>query len=177
MGYSPLTGLLMSTRCGDVDPLLALHLTVDYDMRPDDVLSLLTDRSGLLGVAGFSSDLRDILEEVSPERQERAGLAFSMYVHRLRKYIGSYIVALEGIDALVFTDDIGVTNWSVREHACAGMQWCGVRLDPEANRASTGKSAAVISAADSAVTVLVLPTQEELVIARECARLIREGAS
>lgn len=177
MGYSPLTGLLMSTRCGDVDPLLALHLIVDYDMRPDDVLSLLTDRSGLLGVAGFSSDLRDILDEVSPERRERADLAFRMYVHRLRKYIGSYVVALGGIDALVFTDDIGVTNWSAREQACAGMEWCGIKLDLEVNRNSTQKAAAVISSADSAVTVLVVPTEEELVIARECARLIREGTS
>ena len=177
MGYSPLTGLLMSTRSGDVDPLLALHLIVEYDMRPDDVLSMLTDRSGLLGVAGFSSDLRDILGEVSPERRERAGLAFRMYVHRLRKYIGSYVVALGGIDALVFTDDIGVTNWRVREQTCAQLEWCGLKLDREANRNSTDRAAAIISAAQSAVKVLVVPTEEELVIARECARLIREGAS
>jgi acetate kinase len=172
MGYSPLTGLLMSTRCGDIDPLLSLHLIVDYDMRPDDVLSLLTDRSGLLGVAGFSSDLRDILHDVTPEREERADLAFQMYVHRLRKYIGSYAVALGGIDALVFTDDIGVTDWRVREQACENMEWCGLKLDREVNRRTTAKSAALISDADSRVQVLVIPTQEELVIAQEVTRLI-----
>lgn len=177
MGYSPLTGLLMSTRCGDIDPLLALHLIVDYDMRPDDVLNLLTERSGLLGVAGFSSDLRDILQEVGRERVERADLAFRMYVHRLRKYIGSYVAALGGIDALVFTDDIGVTNWRVREEACGDMEWCGLRLDREANRRAVDKSAALISTDDSPVKALVIPTEEELVIAREGTRLVQEGGS
>ena len=175
MGYSPLTGLLMSTRSGDIDPMLALHLAVTYDMRPDDVLSLLTDRSGLLGVAGFSSDLRDILQDVAPERKERGDLAFQMYTHRLRKYIGSYAVVLGGIDALVFTDDIGVTNWQVREQACENMEWCGLKLDREVNRSSTTASAALISAADSQVKVLAMPTEEELVIAREGTRLMREG--
>jgi acetate kinase len=175
MGYSPLTGLLMSTRSGDVDPLLSLNLSFEYDMRPDDVLSLLTDRSGLLGVAGFSSDLRDIQSESSPERVERAGRALRMYTHRLRKYIGSYVVALRGIDALVFTDDIGVSNWTVREQACSHLGWCGVKLDEEANRAATERVTRIISAADSAVKVVVVPTEEELVIARETAR--KEGRS
>jgi acetate kinase len=173
MGYSPLTGLLMSTRSGDIDPMLALHLVVTYDMRPDDVLSLLTDRSGLLGVAGFSSDLRDILQSVGPEKNERADLAFQMYVNRLRKYIGSYVVALGGINALVFTDDIGITNWQVRERACENMEWCGLELDREVNRSASAGSATLVSAAGSRVKALAMPTEEELVIAREGARLIR----
>jgi len=177
MGYSPLTGLLMSTRCGDVDPLLALHLLVSYDMRPDDVLSLLTDRSGLLGVAGFSSDLRDILDEVSAEREERASLAFEMYVHRLKKYIGGYVAVLGGIDALVFTDDIGLTNWQVREGVCETAGWFGLRLDPEANRRAVDRSTAEIGAEDSRVRVLAMPTEEELVIAREGVRLLAAGAA
>lgn len=172
MGYSPLTGLLMSTRCGDVDPMLALELIVAYDMHPDDVLSLLTNRSGLLGVTGFSSDLRDILQNTVPERAERAALAFDMYVHRLRKYIGSFVVTLGGIDALIFTDDIGLTNRRVRERVCRDMEWCGVVLDDEANRNATTACAASIEAVGSKVKVLVMPTEEELVIAQEGMGLI-----
>jgi acetate kinase len=177
MGYSPLMGLLMSTRSGDIDPMLTLQLVATYDMRPDDVLRLLSDRSGLLGVAGFSSDLRDILQEVGPERRERAGLAFQMYTHRLRKYIGSYAVVLGGIDALVFTDDIGLTNWRVRERACENMEWFGLKLDRELNRSATEKSTAIISASDSRVKALVIPTEEELVIAEEGIALIRGAVS
>jgi acetate kinase len=177
MGYSPLTGLMMSTRSGDIDPMLALQLIVKYDMRPDDTLSMLTDRSGLLGVAGFSSDLRDILHDTDPEKKARADLAFQMYVNRLRKYIGSYVVALGGIDALVFTDDIGVTNWQVRERACENMDWCGLKLDREVNRQPSTGSAVLISSEDSRVKALAMPTEEELVIAREGMRLIQGRTS
>ena len=171
MGYSPLMGLLMSTRCGDIDPMLTLYLLMTYDMRPDDVLSLLTEKSGLLGIAGFSSDLRDILNNASPEDEDRAHLAFQMYTHRLKKYIGSYIAVLSGIDALVFTDDIGATNWQVREAACHDMEWCGLKLNSAANRHASGASAALINAGDSRVKVLAMRTDEELVIAEEGVKL------
>ncbi|MFA5043781.1 MAG: acetate/propionate family kinase [Kiritimatiellia bacterium] len=172
MGYSPLMGLLMSTRCGDIDPMLAIYLAVTYDMRPDDLLNMLTEKSGLLGVAGFSSDLRDIIRGVTGQEDDRAGLALRMYVHRLKKYIGSFVAALGGMDALVFTDDIGVTNWLVREKACEAMQWCGLKLDREANRKASLTDATLVSAADSRIKVLSMPTKEELIIAEEGARLM-----
>ena len=174
MGYSPLTGLMMSTRCGDIDPMLTLYLMVTYDVRPSDLLEMLTEKSGLLGIAGFSSDLRDIIQNVGLKEKERAELAFRMYVHRLKKYIGSYIAVLGGIDALVFTDDIGVTNWLVREKSCQGLNIFGVRLDREVNRSAPGATAALISSQDSRVKVLAMPTEEEWVVAEEGAKLTRE---
>ncbi len=172
MGYSPLMGLLMSTRCGDIDPMIAIYLAVTYDMRPDDLLAMLSEKSGLLGVAGFSSDLRDIIRCATGPEAERAELAFRMYVHRLKKYIGSFIAVLGGADALVFTDDIGVTNWLVREKACETLAWCGVALDPEANRHASTAAATLISAPQSHVKVLSMPTEEERVIAAEGIRLM-----
>ena len=174
MGYSPLTGLMMSTRCGDIDPMLTLYLMVTYDVRPSDLLEMLTEKSGLLGIAGFSSDLRDIIQNVGLKEKERAELAFRMYVHRLKKYIGSYIAVLGGIDALVFTDDIGVTNWLVREKSCQGLNVFGVRLDREVNRSAPGATAALISSQDSRVKVLAMPTEEEWVVAEEGAKLTGE---
>jgi len=173
MGYSPLTGLMMSTRCGDIDPMLTLYLMLTYDVRPADLLEMLTEKSGLLGIAGFSSDLRDIIRNMGLKEQERAELAFRMYVHRLRKYIGSYVTALGGIAALVFTDDIGVTNWLVREKACQGLQGFGVKLDRDANRNASGATAALISSKVSRVKVLAMPTAEEWVVAEEGAKLTR----
>ncbi len=171
MGYSPLTGLMMSTRCGDIDPMLTLYLMVEYDVRPDDLLKLLSEKSGLLGIAGFSSDLRDIIQNVSAEEKERADLAFQMYIHRLKKYIGSYIAVLGGVDALVFTDDIGLTNWLVREKACHSLKGFGVKLDRDANRSASVTSASLISSRDSLVKVLVMPTEEEWVVAEDGAKL------
>jgi acetate kinase len=177
MGYSPLTGLMMSTRCGDIDPMLSLYLMVTYNVRPGDLLEMLTERSGLLGIAGFSSDLRDIIQNVGLKEKERAELAFQMYVHRLQKYIGSYIAALGGIDALVFTDDIGVTNWLVRENACQGLKVFGVNLDREANQSASVATASLISSQASRVKVLAMPTEEEWVVAEEGAKLTRGRVS
>ncbi len=173
MGYSPLTGLMMSTRCGDIDPMLSLYLMVTYDVRPDDMLEMLTEKSGLLGIAGFSSDLRDIIQNVGRKEKERAELAFRMYVHRLKKYIGSYMAALGGVDALVFTDDIGVTNWLVREKTCQGLKGFGVKLARDANRSASAPNASLISRKDSRVKVLAMPTEEEWVVAEEGAKLTR----
>jgi acetate kinase len=164
---------MMSTRCGDIDPMLSLYLLVTYNVRPGDLLEMLTEKSGLLGIAGFSSDLRDIIQNVGLKEKERAELAFQMYVHRLRKYIGSYIAALGGIDALVFTDDIGVSNWLVRENACQGLNAFGVDLDREANHSASVATASLISSPASRVKVLAMPTEEEWVVAEEGAKLTR----
>jgi len=173
MGYSPLQGLVMSTRSGDIDPMLTVYLMAVYGYRPDDLLDFLNKKSGLLGISGFSSDIRDIIGRMEEgDERPQADLAFSMYVQRLKKYIGSYVAALGGADALIFTDDIGVRNPHVRERVCAGMEWCGIRLDPDANAKAPTDAIACISAPDSPVAVLSVPTEEELLICREGARLL-----
>jgi len=174
MGYSPLPGLMMSTRAGDVDPMLGLYLMAAHGFRADEVLDLLNRESGLLGISGHSSDIRDIQQAEETCGTPSNGLALGMYAHRLRKYIGSYTVVLGGMDALLFTDDIGVTNWQIRERVCANMAWCGVRLDPEANRRAASDDIARISAPDSAVPVLTVPNDEELMICRQGVELLKE---
>jgi acetate kinase len=167
MGYSPLTGLVMSTRCGDIDPMLTIYLMSVYGYRPDDLLDLLTKKSGLLGISGFSSDIRDIIKNTSPDDKDQADLAFNMYVYRIRKYIGSYAAILGGADVLVFTDDIGVYNWQVREKVCENMDWCGISLDSCENRIIDGKQIARLSKKNSPVDILCIPADEERVICLE----------
>ncbi len=165
MGYTALSGLVMSTRCGDIDPMLAVYLMAVHGYRPDELLESLNKKSGLLGVSGFSSDIRDLIPRISND--EHASLAFEMYVHALKKYIGSYIVALRGLDALVFTDDIGVHSPTVRERVCRDMDWCGVVLDRERNVQAAPDGISLVSGRKSRVAILTIPTEEELVILRE----------
>lgn len=174
MGYSPLPGLVMSTRSGDIDPMLTLYFMSLYGVRPDDLMDILNKKSGLLGISEFSSDIRDIIHRLSESGAEQAELALDMYVHRLKKYIGSYIAVLGGVDVLIFTDDIGLRNPLVREKVCQHMEWCGLVLDKEANRGAVGEELSVLSAGDSAVHVLAIPTDEEVVIATEGMELFSE---
>jgi acetate kinase len=171
MGYSPLPGLVMSTRSGDLDPMLALYLMAAHGYHPDAVTDLLNRESGLLGLSAFSSDLRDITARVAAGDPE-ACLAFDMYVHRLRGYVGAYAVVLGRVDALVFTDDIGVRHPLVRQRVAAGLSWCGIRIDPARNQAVTGTGIEDIGAVGAPVRVLVVPTQEELVICLDGLRLL-----
>lgn len=174
MGYSPLSGLVMSTRSGDIDPMLMIYMMVYYGYRNDELLDLLNKKSGLLGVSGFSSDIRDIIGKIPEEDQ--AGLAFDMYINRLKKYIGSFIVAaLGGLDVLIFTDDIGTKNPLVREKVCENMEWCGISLDKEKNKRYGMEKPGLISAGNSKVSVIAIPTDEEVVIAWEGIRLLKEG--
>jgi acetate kinase len=172
MGYSPLAGLVMSTRSGDIDPMLAIYLMALYGYSPDELMDALNKRSGLLGVSGFSSDIGDIIARIPGDKQ--AELAFNMYIHRLKKYVGSYVAALGGTDVLAFTDYIGAKNWLVRERTCEDMEWCGVELDRELNRAVRGDSVSVISRRRSRVCVVAIPTDEELVICLEGMGLFGE---
>ena len=174
MGYSPLPGLVMSTRSGDVDPMLMLYLMAVYGLRGDDLMDMLNRKSGLLGVSGFSSDLTDIIQRLDGNKEdEQPQLAFRMYIQRVRKYVGGYVVGLGGVDALVFTDDIGVRNWRVRAEICQNMEWCGIRLDPVRNRQATPEAPCLISAGDSRVSVLSVPTDEELVICLQGQELLK----
>lgn len=171
MGYSPLPGLLMSTRCGDIDPMLAIYLMTAYGYRSDDVLDLFNKRSGLLGVSGFSGDIRDIILR-SSEDEGKSRLALKMYIQRVKKYIGSFVVLLGGMDVLAFTDDIGLHNSSVRELVCEKMGWCGLELDPIVNGQAVGDSISLLSGKTSRVHILSVPTDEELIICLEGIKLL-----
>lgn len=174
MGYSPLAGLMMSTRTGDLDPFIPLFLMEHAGYEAETLSELFNKKSGLLGVSGFSSDLRDLVRRRDETGDERAALALDLYAYRLKKTIGAYAALLHGPDALIFTDDIGVQNWRVRERACQDMDWCGLRLDPEANRLAPTDQVGRVSAASSRVAVLSVPTDEERVIGLEGARLFSE---
>ena len=167
-------GLIMSTRSGDLDPAIALALIAEHGYSPEAVDRLLNRESGLLGVSGTSSDLFELIRLADEKGDLRAQLAIAMYIHRLRSYIGAYTAVLGGIDVLVFTDDIGVRGWQVRERACANLAWCGVALDAEANRWAPTDAVAVLSTAESRVVVVSIPTDEEVVIARAGLRLLME---
>jgi acetate kinase len=170
MGFSPVSGLVMSTRSGDIDPMVAVYLMESFEFSAQDVLTLLSKRSGLLGLSGASSDIRDLEQSLDSQRAERA---FQIYIHRLRQYIGSFITALGGIDALVFTDDIGVSNPQVREAACQDLGLFGIELDKPKNR-DTYQGAELLSSPESDVAIATIPTEEELMIARYGQRLVKE---
>ena len=164
MGLTPLEGLVMGTRSGDIDPAALLHLTRRAGLSIDDLDDLLNKRSGLLGLAGVS-DMRDIL--AGAERGDAAAaLAFEVYVHRLRAYAGAYLAQLGGVDVISFTAGVGENAAPVRAAAVATLGFAGVELDAERNGAR-GRGIRVISTDDSRVTVLIVPTDEELEIARQ----------
>ncbi|MHC1783020.1 MAG: acetate/propionate family kinase [Anaerolineaceae bacterium] len=169
MGFSPLTGLMMSTRSGDIDPSLPLYWAENDGHSPDEIEDLLNKKSGLLGVSGLSSDIRDL--QAAGAENPAASRAVELYTYRLRKTIGAFSALLRGFEALIFTDDIGVQNPEVRRLACEGLAWCGVELNSEANGAAPRDQIAEISAAGSAVRILSIPTDEEAVIGREGLRL------
>ena len=164
MGASPLAGLVMSTRCGDIDPTVPIELATE--LGADETVRLLNTRSGLLGVSGLSSDIRDILREVAEDGPHRAEcqLAFDVYVRQLVKTVGGLIAELGGIDALVFTDQVGLEVWQVRDALCRQLAFLGVHLDAARNAAATGAVLERISAETSAVAVYLVPNDEELVI-------------
>ncbi len=170
MGYSPLAGLVMSTRCGDLDPEIILELTrAGY---PSERISEILNReSGLLGLSGFSSSLTEIIE-ASEEGNPSCRAAYDVYVHRLKKYLGAFYWLLNGADAILFTDDVGETCWKMRERVFAGAEFLGIRLDTERNRAADGKCPQLISREDSSVQLWVVPTDEERVILRAVETLL-----
>jgi acetate kinase len=173
MGYSPLAGLMMSTRSGDLDASVILDMLA-RGKNPAEISTLLNKNSGLLGVSGFSSDIRDLLNAKEAGQKETAQLAVEMYTNRLKKTIGSYLALLGGADALLFTDDIGLQNPTIRELACRGLEWAGIALDAEANRLAPLDRMSDVSQPTSSVRILVTPTDEEQIIARETARLLQE---
>jgi acetate kinase len=172
MGFSPLSGLMMSTRTGDLDPYLPVYMLRTFNETPPSLAELYNKKSGLLGISGFSSDIRDI-EQAAQRGEGRAELAFEMYTYRIRKTIGAYAALLGGMDVLIFTDDIGAQDWQVRRAVCQDMAWCGVLLDEHANRQTLPDQINDVSRSDSAVRVLAMPTDEELVIGFEGLRILK----
>ncbi|MEO8479722.1 MAG: acetate/propionate family kinase [Gemmatimonadota bacterium] len=166
MGYSPVEGLVMATRCGELDPNVVLHLLRSGGMSVEAVDRLLNGGSGLVGMAG-SADLREVLQRTDPQARQ----AVDLYCYRIRKYVGAYFAVLGGADAIVFGGGVGENAAEIRHRTMAGMEWCGIRLDQKANNAATGVEAR-ISAIDSTVQVWVVPVDEGAVLAGEAADLL-----
>lgn len=169
MGLTPIDGLVMGTRCGTIDPSVVTHLMHKLNISAEEVLDILNKKSGFLGVSGVSNDCR-FVEEAAHEGNERADLAMKLFVRRVKAYIGEYLAQLNGADALVFTAGIGENDAEVRANICEGLTNLGFKIDPARNEAKE----TIISADDSEVTIMLIPTNEELVIARDTARLVSE---
>jgi len=170
MGFTPLEGVVMGTRSGDIDPAIVCHLMTDLKMSVKEVNDLLNKQSGLKGLSCLSHDMRDI-ESAMAAGDENATRAFKICVYRLKKYIGAYAAAMDGLDVLVFTAGIGENSPILRREVCSGLSFFGVKIDPEKNESPVKEKD--ISSADSKVRVLVIPTNEELAIARDTAEIVR----
>lgn len=167
MGFTPLEGLVMGTRSGDIDPAAVDYMRVKVGLKPEEVVDYLNKKCGMLGVSGLSSDCRD-LTEAAEKGNERAKLALEMVAYRVKKYVGSYAAVLGGVDAIVFTGGIGEHSELIRELVMTDMEYLGVEFDNDAN----WKNAEVLSKPSSKVKVLIVPTNEELSIARETKSLV-----
>ena len=170
MGLTPLAGVPMGTRSGDLDPAVVQFVMNKYGMSADECLNMLNKKSGVLALSGVSSDFRDI-EDGAAAGNEDCALALDKFAYEVRKYVGSYAAALGGLDCLVFTAGVGENSPEMRERICEGLEVLGVKLDPQKN-AVRGKET-IISADDSKVTVWVIPTNEELMIAQDTADLVK----
>lgn len=168
MGFGPVSGLVMGTRAGDIDASVIFYLVEKLGYSAKQVDDLLNKKSGMLGLTGLS-DMRDIQQAVE-HGNEHALLAVQLYCYRIKKYIGAYAAVLNGLDAIVFTAGVGENAAFIRQMVCADMQFTGIRLDEDKNR--TGAGLRAIHAADSAVKILVIPTNEELEIAKQCYQLL-----
>lgn len=170
MGLTPLEGLMMGTRSGDIDPALVGFLSRTLDLDLSGVEKILNKESGLLGISGISSDLRDVEREYA-KGNDRARLAMETYAYHIRKYIGAYAVALGRVDAIIFTAGVGEHASLIREWACKGLDAIGAALDPFKN--ATRHDESIISKSSSRVRIMIVPTNEELMIARDTAQLVR----
>ena len=169
MGLTPLEGLVMGTRSGDMDPAIMEYVAKKENLDIDGIMEVLNKKSGMLGISGVSSDGRD-LEAASEAGNKRAQLALDIFDYRVIKYIGAYAAVMNGVDAIAFTAGIGENNIEMRKHVCESLTYLGVKLDEEKNKVR-GKER-IISADDSKVQVLLVPTNEELAIARETLALV-----
>jgi acetate kinase len=175
MGLTPLAGICMGTRCGDIDPAIVTFLMEKEGLDMKGINSVLNKKSGVLGVSGVSSDFRD-LEDAAEHGNDRARLAMDMFCYQCRKYIGAYAAAMGGIDAVVFTAGIGENNWNIRRDSVAELEYMGIRIDEGKNKGLRGVQTD-LSAPGSTASVLLIPTNEELAIARETERIVSSGSA
>ncbi|MBX3165831.1 MAG: acetate kinase [Candidatus Eremiobacteraeota bacterium] len=175
MGMTPVEGLLMGTRCGDLDPSVVEILMQNEGLNVHEVDSLLNKQSGLLGISGLTGDMRDLLLERRENGDRRASLAIEMFCQRVRRYIGAYLAEMGGAQAIVFTGGIGQNAGEVRAEICQGLGWFGVELDEQANQNIQGDQGGPITRPDCRLPVYVIPTNEELLIARDTVRSILQG--
>jgi acetate kinase len=172
MGMTPLEGLVMGTRAGDLDPAIVSVIERKEGMSSSEVDTLLNTQSGLLGISGLTNDMRELQAELKEHDDRRVRLAIEIFCYRARKYMGAYLAAMGGADAVVFTGGIGEHSPDVRARICAGMEWAGLRLDPARNHETVGHEGK-ISSDDSKLLAYAIPTDEELLIARDTVRVIR----
>ncbi|MDX6271957.1 MAG: acetate kinase [Acidobacteriota bacterium] len=172
MGMTPLEGLVMGTRSGDIDPAIIDYVAAKEGLSAQEVETLLNKQSGLLGISGLTNDMRELLDEERESDDRRARLAIEIFCYRARKYIGAYLAALNGADAVVFTGGIGENSAEVRARICDGLQWLGLELDAERNAAHHSGAQGLISTDASRLAAYVIPTDEELLIARDTVRCL-----
>ncbi len=171
MGMTPLEGLVMGTRSGDIDPAIVNLIATKEGLSPHEVEMLLNTQSGLLGISGLTNDMRVLQQELKEHDDRRVRLAIEVFSYRARKYIGAFLACMDGADAVVFTGGIGENSADIRERICTGMEWAGLKLDKSRNEQAAGKEAQ-ISTDDSKLKAYVIPTDEELLIARDTVRCI-----
>ena len=172
MGFTPLEGLVMGTRAGDIDAALLDYIAAKEGLSMSQVESMLNSQSGLLGISGLTNDMRDLLAEANELQDRRARLAIDIFCYRARKYVGAYLAALGGADAVVFAGGVGENSAEIRARVCEGLEWTGLRVDHEANAALVGGREGRFSAHGSSLEAWVVPTDEELLIARDTYRVV-----
>ncbi len=172
MGFTPLEGLMMGTRCGDIDPTIIDFLHHKEGSSIDEIFNMLNKRSGLLGISGLTNDMRDLEIEITEHQDRRAQLAIDMFCSRIVKYVGAYLTAMNGADAICFSAGIGENAPDVRAKVCEHLEFLGVKIDKKLNNKMIRGKEGVISTPDSKLQVYVIPTNEELVIARDTCRVV-----
>ncbi|HVF27281.1 MAG TPA: acetate kinase [Pyrinomonadaceae bacterium] len=173
MGLTPLEGLVMGTRSGDIDPAIVDFIAAKEGLTAQEIESLLNKQSGLLGISGLTNDMRELLDEVRESGDRRARLAIDIFCYRARKYIGAYLAAGGGTDAVVFTGGIGENSPEIRARICDGLQWMGLELDETRNAEYAGGREGLVSRDGARPAAYVIPTDEELLIARDTVRCVQ----
>ena len=171
MGFTPLDGIMMGTRCGAIDPAIVTYIMDKKNLTPAEMDNYMNKKCGFLGMSGVGSDSRDVEKAIS-EGNDRAQLTYDVLCYQIKKYIGSYSAAMGGLDAIVFTAGIGEHSPYIREHVLNGLEYLGVKLDTERNNFGHSGDPVKISADDSKVAVYMIPTNEELVIAKDTEAIV-----
>ncbi|HEX5580479.1 MAG TPA: acetate/propionate family kinase, partial [Gemmatimonadaceae bacterium] len=177
MGFTPLEGLVMGTRSGDLDPAVLDYVAAKEGLSLPEVENLLNKQSGLLGISGLTNDMRELLAESEEHDDRRSRLAIEVFCYRARKYIGSYLAAMGGARAVVFTGGVGENAAIVRERICAGLEWMGLEIDAGRNAGCTRGQEGRVSTDGSRLEAWVIPTDEELLIARDTFRVVTGAAT